>query len=343
VGCGAAPRRAARPRVAARTPRRLSSAPCSCSAGSGGRCWRSCSPASSSSPGRGALPGDPAIALSGEGHDPAANAQIRAKYGLDQPLPVQYARWLALTLRGDPGHSIRTGLDVTQTILGRLPITLELAGLGVLVTIVLGLPTGIVSSLRRGGPWDYFANAIALFGLSVPPFWIGLVLILFLASTWHLLPASGYVPATVDPVENLRRMILPAFVLGSGFAAVVMRQARSAMIESLGSDYVRAARARGLTEWEVVGSHALRNSLVSVVTILGLEAGALISGSVVTEQIFLIPGFGKLIVDAVVTRDFPIIQGVALFSATGYVVINLLVDVLYSWLNPRIRIAPPAA
>ncbi len=283
------------------------------------------------------LPGDPAIALSGEGNDPVANAQIRTKYGLDQPLPVQYLRWSALALRGDLGRSIRTGLSVTDTILGRLPVTLELAALALLVTLLLGIPTGILSAVRRTGALDYLVNGIGLFGLSVPPFWIGLVLILIFASTWHLLPASGYVPLFRDPVENLRRMILPALVLGSGFAAWVMRQTRSAMLDALRSDYVRTARAKGLAEAAVVTRHALRNSLITVITVLGLEVGVLISGSVVTEQIFLIPGFGKLIIDAVVTRDFPIIQGVALFSAAAYILINLLVDATYARLDPRIR------
>ncbi len=282
------------------------------------------------------LPGDPAIALSGEGNDPAANAQIRRKYGLDQPVLVQYVRWSTLALRGDLGRSIRTGLSVSDTILGRLPVTLELAGLGVLVTVLLGIPTGILSAVRRAGGLDYLVNGIGLFGLSVPSFWIGLVLILVFASTWHVLPASGYVPLFRDPVENLRRMILPALVLGNGFAAWVMRQTRSAMLDALRSDYVRTARAKGLRETAVVTRHALRNSLITVITVLGLEVGVLISGSVVTEQIFLIPGFGKLIIDAVVTRDFPIIQGVALFSAAGYVVINLLVDATYARLDPRI-------
>ena len=289
------------------------------------------------------LPGDPAVALSGEGTDPAANAQMRAKYGLDRPIPVQYVRWSSLAVRGDLGRSIRTGLDVTGTILSRLPVTLELAALSLLVTVLLGVPTGILSAVRRGGWLDAVANALALVGLSVPTFWTGLVAILVFAIGLRLLPASGYVPLTADPGGNLRRMVLPAVVLGSGFAGVVMRQVRSAMIEALGSDYVRAARARGLYEREILLRHALRNSLVTVVTILGLELGALVSGSVVTEQIFLIPGFGRLLVDAVITRDFPVIQGVALFSAVGYIVINFAVDVAYAWLNPKIRVAPVAA
>lgn len=283
------------------------------------------------------LPGDPAIALSGEGNDPAVNAQIRQKYGLDLPMPIQYLRWATLALHGNLGRSIRTGLDVASTMALRLPVTLELAALGILVTILLGVPAGVVAAIRRAGPLEYLTSGIGLFGLSVPPFWIGLVLILLFASTLHLLPASGYVPFLSNPLENLRRMILPAFVLGSAFAAWVMRQTRSAVLESLRSDYVRTARAKGLREVTVITRHALRNSLITVITVLGLEAGALISGSVITEQIFLIPGFGKLIIDAVVNRDFPIIQGVALFSALGYILINLLVDLLYARLDPRIR------
>jgi peptide/nickel transport system permease protein len=283
------------------------------------------------------LPGDPAIALSGEGNDPVANAQMRKKYGLDQPLPVQYLHWSALVLRGDLGRSIRTGLSVSATIAGRLPVTVELAALGVLMTLLLGIPAGILSAVRRTGPLDYVVNGIGLLGLSVPSFWIGLVLILIFASTLHVLPASGYVPLLHDPLANLRRMILPAFVLGSGFAPWIMRQTRSAMLDALRSEYVRTARAKGLREAVVVTRHALRNSLITVVTLLGLEVGVLISGSVVTEQIFLIPGFGKLIIDAVVTRDFPIIQGVALFSAAGYIFINLVVDAAYARLDPRIR------
>lgn len=285
------------------------------------------------------LPGDPAIALSGEGHDPTVNAVIRAKYGLDRPVPVQYARWAALAVRGDLGRSIRTGLPVAEMIVRRLPITLELAILATAITIALGVPTGVLAATCRGRPVDYIMNGIGLFGLSVPPFWIGLVLILVFASTLKWLPASGYVPLLVDPVENLRRMMLPAFVLGSGFAAWVMRQTRSAMLEALRSDYVRTARAKGLPSTAVVMRHALRNSLITVVTVLGLELGVLISGSVITEQIFLIPGFGKLIVDAVVTRDFPIIQGVALVSAVAYIGVNLLVDAIYARLDPRIRFA----
>jgi peptide/nickel transport system permease protein len=196
----------------------------------------------------------------------------------------------------------------------------------------------VVAAVRRGSLLDYAANAIGLSGLSVPNFWLGLLLILMFAINLQWLPASGFVPIVTDPLGNLARMALPAFVLGSGFAAVVMRQMRSAMMTTLDSDFIRTARAKGLSEWSVVASHALRNSLITVVTVVGLQLGLLISGAIVTEQIFVIPGFGRLIIGAVFQRDYPVIQGTVLVGATGYIMLNLLVDVLYSVLNPRIRV-----
>lgn len=285
------------------------------------------------------LPGDPALALSGEGRDPQVNAVIRARYGLDEPLPVQYVRWLAIALSGDLGRSIRTGQPVTEEIVRRLPVTLELAFLAALFAIAFGVPLGILSALRRATWVDYAASGIGLLGMSIPTFWLGIVLILVFAVWLGVLPASGYVPLLEDPVRNLQRMILPAVVLGAGLGAVLLRQVRSAMIGSLEAEYVRTARAKGLSDREVIIGHALRNSLVPVVTILGLELGALISGSVVTESIFLIPGFGRLIIEAISRRDYPVIQGVALFSAVAYIVINLFVDILYTYLNPRVRLA----
>ena len=284
------------------------------------------------------LPGDPALALSGEGRDPAANAAIRARYGLDEPIPVQYVRWLSVALSGDLGTSIRTRQPVMQEIVSRLPVTLELALLASLFAIAIGVPLGILSALRRASRTDYAASTIGLLGMSIPTFWLGIVLILVFAVWLDVLPASGYVPFFEDPIANLQRMLLPAIVLGAGLGAVLLRQVRSAMIGSLGADYIRTARAKGLSDREVVIGHALRNSLIPVVTILGLELGALISGSVVTESIFLIPGFGRLIIEAISRRDYPVIQGVALFSAVVFIVINLGVDVLYTYLNPRVRL-----
>jgi len=286
-----------------------------------------------------ALPGGPELALAGEERDPESLAAIRERYGLDDPVPVQYWNWITLALQGDLGESVRTGLEVSEIIVTRLPVTLELTLLSILVALLLGIPTGIMAAVKQGRLSDYVGSGVALFGLSVPNFWLGLMLILIFAIYWPLLPASGYEPFFSNPVENLRHMIMPAFVLGSGLAAVVMRQMRSAMLESLSEDYVRTARSKGLSERSVIGVHALRNSLITVTTIVGLQLGVLISGAVVTEQIFVIPGFGKLIVEAVFQRDFPVIQGVILVTTAGYIIANLLVDLLYSLLNPRIRIA----
>jgi peptide/nickel transport system permease protein len=289
-----------------------------------------------------ALPGDPALALAGEERDPVALAEVRAQYGLDQPVPVQYWRWLTEVAHGNLGVSLRTGISVTETILTRIPVTLELALLSLLVAIVLGLGTGVLAAVRRGSGVEWLTNMAALLGLSVPSFWLGIMLILVFAIILGWLPASGYVSPLEDPVGNLQHMVLPALVLGGQFAAILMRQTRSAMLESLGADYVRTARAKGLSERQVVFGHALRNSWITVLTLLGLRLGLLISGAVITEQVFVIPGFGRLVVEAVFTRDYPIIQGVALVSATAYILANLGVDLMYSVANPRIRLAGAA-
>lgn len=284
-----------------------------------------------------ALPGDPAVALGGEDRDPQVVAQIRHDYGLDKPLPVQYVRWLGHALRGDLGEDQRS-LSVSHTIITKLPVTLELAGLSVLIAILIGIPTGVLAAVRRGKVTDYVSTTIGLIGLSVPHFWLGLMLIIVFSVNLHWLPAGDYVPIA-HPLANLEHMILPAIVLGTGFAAVLMRQMRSAMLESMGSDYVRTARAKGLSEWKVVGWHAFRNSLITVTTVIGLQLGALISGAVITEQIFGIAGFGRLTIESVQQRDYTLIQGIVLVAAAGYVLVNLAVDILYSVLNPRIRVS----
>jgi peptide/nickel transport system permease protein len=285
-----------------------------------------------------ALPGDPAVALAGEDRDPAMMAAIRHHYGLDRPLPVQYVKWFSLAIRGDLGRDQRE-LSVSRTIVQRLPTTLELAALSILVGIVIGIPGGIVAAVRQRKPEDYVATSAALVGLSVPHFWLGLMMISLFAVHLHWLPASGYVPFSEHPIANLEHMVMPAVVLGTGLSAVLMRQMRSSMLTSLGADYVRTARAKGLPERSVVLKHALRNSLVTVTTIVGLQLGGLISGVVVTESIFVIPGFGRLTLDAISQRDYALLQGVVLVAAAGYVLVNLTVDVLYSFLNPRIRVA----
>jgi peptide/nickel transport system permease protein len=286
-----------------------------------------------------ALPGDSAVALAGEEATPQVVAAIRHDYGLDRPLPVQYVNYVTETLRGNLGRSTQNKLPVGEILVGRLPVTLELSALAMLVAITIGVLSGIIAAVRRGRFADYIATGFGLVGLSVPHFALGLLAILLFSVNLHWLPASGFVPFTQDPGSNLQHMILPALVLGTGFAAVLMRQTRSAMLGALSADYVRTARSKGLPETKVVGVHALRNSLTTVVTVLGLQLGALISGAVVTEQIFVIPGFGKLTVDAVLNRNYPVIQAVVLVTVTGYVLVNLLVDIAYALLNPRIRLS----
>ena len=284
-----------------------------------------------------AIPGDPAIALGAESRDPAVLSAIRHKYLLDRPVPVQYVHWIWLALHGDLGVDQRE-LSVAHTIVTRIPLTLELATLSMLIAILVGVPAGVIAAVRRGKPSDYGVTAVALVGLSVPHFWLGLLFIIWFAVDLHWLPASGFV-SLHHPLANLEHMVMPAVVLGTGFAAVLMRQMRSSMLTALGADYVRTARAKGLSEWRVVGHHAARNSLITITTLLGLQLGALISGAVITETIFGIAGFGRLTIDAIDQRDYTLIQGVVLVAATGYVVVNLLVDVVYSLLNPRIRVA----
>jgi peptide/nickel transport system permease protein len=284
------------------------------------------------------IPGDPARVLAGTDADAAGLAEIREKYGLDAPIPVQYARWLGRALRGDLGESIRTRQAVSATVAAKLPITIELAALSLLVAIALAVPAGVLAAVRRNSAWDLLASGVSLCGVSIPNFWLGIMLILLVSVRLGWLPASGFVPLADDPLGNLRRMLMPALVLGAGLAAVLMRQTRNAMIEVLSADFVRTARAKGLAQPAVIVRHALRNGLIPVVTILGLQMGALMSGAVVTEQIFVLPGFGRLIVEAVFTRDYPVVQGVVLLTASSYVLINLAVDLSYSVLNPRIRI-----
>ncbi len=284
------------------------------------------------------IPGDPARVMAGTDADEAGLQEIRAKYGLTDPIPMQYARWLGLALQGDLGESIRTRESVVGIVALKLPITIQLACFSLLIAIGIAIPAGVFSAVRRNTGWDLLANAISLCGVSVPSFWLGIMLILFLSVRLHLLPASGYVPFFQDPVGNLQRMLMPAFVLGAALAAVLMRQTRNSMIEVMSANYIRTAYSKGLAEWVVIFRHALRNGLIPIVTILGLQMGALMGGAVVTEQIFVVPGFGRLIVEAVFTRDYPLVQGVVLITASTYVLINLLVDVSYSLLNPRIRV-----
>ena len=283
------------------------------------------------------LPGDPALVLAGEDPSPEAIAHIRAKLHLDDPLPVRYGYWIAGVLQGDLGESARTHQPVLELILQKLPVTIELALLALLIALVISIPAGIVSAVYKGSAVDTGATVFALTGLSTPNFWLGIMLILLFSVELGWLPASGY----VSPFENLRAnlasMIMPAFVLGNAIAASLMRHMRSSMLQELSADYVRTARAQGLSVRVVVLKHALRNALTPVITLGALELGTLLSGAVLTEQVFTIPGFGKLIIDAVFNRDYAVVQGVVLVTATTYIMLNLFADMAYFMLNPRLR------
>ena len=283
------------------------------------------------------LPGDPAKILAGEEQDPTVIAHLREKLHLDEPLPLRYAYWVGGVLKGDLGESVRTQQPVLELVVQKLPVTIQLALMAFAIALAIGIPAGIVSAVGRGTWWDSLANGFALWGISTPNFWLGILLILLFSVQLGWLPASGYVSPFEDLRANLSAMIMPAFVLGNAIAAVLMRHTRSAMLQVLSADYVRTARAKGLRERVVVLRHGLRNALVPIITLGALEFGTLLSGAVLTEQVFSIPGFGKLIVDAVFNRDYAVVQGVVLFTATAYIVLNLLADLAYFVVNPRLR------
>lgn len=286
------------------------------------------------------MPGDPAVILAGEERgDPAVLAQIRAELGLDRPVWQQYLIWIGKVLTGDFGFSWRIRVPVSELILTKLPVTFQLASMAFVIAILIGVPLGIVSAIRKDTPADWAANGVALFGISTPNFWLGIMMILLFSVELGWLPPSGYVPFFEDPVQSLATTIMPAFVLGTNVAGVLMRHTRAAMLTALSQDYVRTARAKGLAERVVVWKHALRNALIPVVTLGAIEFGRLLAGAVLTEQIFTIPGFGKLIVDAVFNRDYPVVQGVVMATALIFVLLSLLTDLLYMAINPRLRSA----
>jgi peptide/nickel transport system permease protein len=283
------------------------------------------------------LPGDPAFVMAGDERDPEVIEQIRRQYRLDQPIPIQYLFWIKGVLTGDLGESIRLKAPVIDLILQKLPVTLQLATMAMFIALVIGVSAGVISAVKKGTVWDYAVNVIALWGISTPNFWLGIMLILLFAVTLGWLPASGYVSPWEDWRQSLATTIMPAFVLGNAIAGVIMRHTRSAMLQALQSDYVRTARAKGLNERTVILKHAMRNALTPIITLGALEFGTLLSGAVLTEQIFTIPGFGKLIVDAVFNRDYAVVQGVVLVTATTYISLNLLADLGYILVNPRLR------
>lgn len=289
-----------------------------------------------------ALPGDPAFAIVGEDASPAMLAEVRAELGLDQSLPQQYLNWLSQIFSGDLGRSTRLNTPVTELIADALPVTLWLAFYSMIVAVVVGIALGVVAERKRGTWAERVANFAALLGLSVPNFWLGIGAIFILAAGLGLFPASGYVPFTANPVQHLLHLFLPAVILGTSVMAAIMRQTRASMLETMKSDYVRTARAIGLSRTRTLLRYGLRNSLIVVVTIVGLQLGVLISGAVVTEQIFALPGFGRLLLDGLFSRDYPVIQATVLVVTFCYILVNFGVDILYSVINPRIRVGGDA-
>ena len=285
------------------------------------------------------IPGDPARVLLGESATPQTVAALRHQLGLDKPLLTQYILWLGQAIHGNLGQSIQLQQPVTQAILQRLPVTAELGIVSLVISVALAVPLGVLAAVRRNTPVDWLINVLSLIGTAVPNFVLGLLLILFLAVVVRPFPPGGYVPFTQDPLNNLRDLILPAITLATGAVAGNMRQVRASMIEVLSQDYIRTARAKGLGRNRVYFVHALRNALLPLLTIVGLQAGAVLGGAVIIESIFLWPGVGMLAIQSILSKDYPVVQGVVLLSALSYMVVNLLVDVGYGALDPRISIS----
>jgi len=283
------------------------------------------------------LPGDPVLALAGEERDPAVLEYLRDQYRLNDPLYVQYGAWVGQVLQGDLGRSMRTDVPVLTLIAQKLPVTLQLSVMAMFFAIVVGIPLGIIAAVRKGTKIEAGANIAALTGMSVPNFWLGIILIMLVSVKWKLLPSSGYVPPSQDLWLSIKTMLMPSLVLSTAIAAYLMRHTRSAMLEALSADYVRTARAKGVSPKRVVLRHALRNALMPIVTLITLLFGEMLAGAVLTEQVFTIPGFGKLIVDAVFNRDYAVVQGVVLCVAVGFIIMNLIADILYILVNPRLR------
>lgn len=284
------------------------------------------------------VPGDIVSVMMGQDFgDPQLEAELRRLFGIDRPLPVQFAEWFTALLRGDLGHSLRSGRPVTEEVLERFPMTLELTVAALAVSLAISIPFGILSATRRNSSLDVGARVLSLIGLSLPNFWLGILLIMVFAVYLRVLPSGGYAPPSAGWGEHLQFLLLPAVTLGTGLAAVTMRMTRSSLLEVLGQEYVRTARAKGLRERVVVTRHALRNALVPVVTVIGIQTGRLLGGTVIVEQIFSWPGLGSLVVRAILQRDYPLVQGLTIFLAFFFVLMSLLVDLFYLYLDPRLR------
>jgi peptide/nickel transport system permease protein len=286
------------------------------------------------------VPGDPVEAMLGESQDNVAKETLRHELGFDQPLYIQYVNWLSRVVQGDLGRSVRTHQTVLEDVSQRIRPSLELAVFAMLISSAISVPLGILTATHRDSPLDTFGTSFALFGICMPNFVLALLLIFVFGVNLHWLPISSYTDPLEDPVNGLKSLTLPSITLGLALAAVIARTLRSSLLETLSEDYVKTARAKGLDQAAVVIRHALKNALIPVVTVLGLQFGTLIGGAVITEYVFALPGVGRLVVDAVFARDYPLVQGVVLLITVGFIVSNLVVDIVYGWLDPRIRTTP---
>lgn len=283
------------------------------------------------------LPGDPTVTILGEQATAEQRAAVRVEYGLDRPAPLRYVEWLGRAAQGDFGRSLRTREHVSEMLAARVPVTLQLTFVAILIAVAIGVPAGILAARFRGSAIDVVVSFVAMSSVAIPYFWMGVMLILFFSLRLGWLPPSGYVPFFEDPVQNLRLMVLPAVTIGTAFAALVMRQTRASMLQVLTQDYIRTARAKGMSEPRVVLKHALRNALIPVSTVVGLQIGALLGGAVVTETVFAMPGLGRMLVDGIFQRDFPVIQGAILFIVVAVFAVNVLTDLLYRLFDPRVK------
>lgn len=283
------------------------------------------------------VPGDVVSVLMGPRTSPEQREALRKIFGLDDPLYVQYWHWLRGVLQGDLGDSLRTGQPVLAQIIDRFGVTLELTSLALLLALAIGIPAGIIGAVKQYSKIDFAVTVFALAGLSIPEFLLGTLLILLLSLKWRLLAPSGYVPFSEDPMQNLKLMIMPAVALGMGSASYITRMTRSSVLETLRQDYIRTAYAKGLRGSAIVIGHALKNALIPIVTVIGIQLGYLLGGAVIIEAIFSVPGVGRYALDGINMRDYPVVQGTVLFVTVVFVSINLVVDILYAYLDPRIR------
>jgi peptide/nickel transport system permease protein len=285
------------------------------------------------------IPGDPALVMLGGEGTPQQAAELRKQLGLDRPLPVRYWEWLSRVVRGDLGESLYNKTRVVDELIWRFPTTLALVCLALLISVLIGVPAGLLSAVYRNTWIDHATRLLTLLSLSMPSFWLGLMLIIFFSLKLNLLPIVGYTSVVTDPWSGLRFLILPSFALGTYLTALLARLVRSSVLEVLGQDYIRTARAKGLREQIVLFRHALRNALIPAVTVMGINMGILLGGSAVIETLFVLPGVGQLVITALYNRDLPVIQGLILYISVLYVLINLAVDLLYTYLDPRLRLA----